>query len=101
MRDIGWHREATLLGVDSMGKNLSAQHLVHLLGGLLLHGRWQERLSRPCIPRLTLSLRQVRLEPAELLPMEEYLGVVLSQQGAEAHLGLFCIFGTTSGAAPS
>ena len=56
-----------------MGKNLSAQ----LLGGLLLHGRWQERLSRPCIPRLTLSLRQVRLEPAELLPMEEYLGVVL------------------------
>ena len=41
------------------------------------------------------------LEPAEPLPMEEYLGVALSQQGAEAHLGLFCIFGTTSGAAPS
>ncbi len=42
MRDLGWHREATLLGVDGMGKNLSAQHLVHLLGGLL-YGRWQER----------------------------------------------------------
>ena len=100
MRDLGWHREATLLGVDGMGKNLSAQHLVHLLGGLL-HGRWQERLSRPCTPRLTLSLRQVRLEPAEPLPMEEYLGIVLSQQARKRTWVCFCIFGTTSGAAPS
>ena len=36
----------------------TAQHLVYLLGGLLLHGRWQEQLSRLCVLRRTRSLRR-------------------------------------------
>ena len=55
---------------------------------------------QPCVPRLTLSLRQALLEPAESLAIEDHSRVTLCQQGTETQLGWFCTVETTSAPRP-
>ena len=57
-------------------------------------------MSRPCVSRPTLSLRQVLLDDAEPLPMETHTCITLSQQGAETQFGWFCTVETTSAPRP-
>jgi hypothetical protein len=53
-------------------------------------------LWRPRGPRLTLSLRQILLDPADSLAMEDHSRVTLCQQGAETQFSWYCTIETTS-----
>jgi hypothetical protein len=59
-----------------------------------------EQLSQPSVRRLTLSLRQILLVPAESLAIEVHSRATLSQQGTETQLSWFCTVETTSAPRP-
>jgi hypothetical protein len=92
---------STFLGVDGIGQHLSQSSIALICSAVCCYisGR-REQLSRPCVRRLTLSLRQVLLEPAEPLAMEDHSRGTLSQQGTETQFSWFCTIETTSAPRP-
>ena len=56
-----------------------------------------EQLLQPRVRRTTPSLRQVVLDPAGILAIEDHSRVTLCQQSIETQLDSFCTIGTTSG----